>query len=141
MRNCVLSEVPKSSRSKKIQKLDTVFSKFIRRRDCGFGFGHCISCEVPITFNSCDCGHYEGRRNMSVRYDEKDCNAQCRTCNQQLDGNRTGYRLGLIEKIGLESVLDLEQRKNNLNQLKEFELEELIATYSRKLKEVEKESY
>jgi len=70
----------KSVRSKAIRKLDTIFSKYIRRRDCGYGYAPCISCGKPVTYDTSDCGHYENRKHMATRYDEINCNAQCRNC-------------------------------------------------------------
>lgn len=70
----------KSVRSKAIMKLDAIFSKYIRRRDCGYGYAPCISCGKLITYDTSDCGHYENRQHMATRYDEKNCNAQCRDC-------------------------------------------------------------
>ncbi len=69
----------KSTRSKKITKLDNVFSEFIRKRDCT-PYGRCISCGKVITYDTADCGHYINRKHMATRYDENNCNAQCRHC-------------------------------------------------------------
>ena len=46
-------------------KLDRIFSIFIRKRDTKEGYGFCISCGKPITFETCDCGHYINRVHMS----------------------------------------------------------------------------
>jgi hypothetical protein len=127
----------KSTRSKKIDKLDTVFSRFIRRRDCGFTYGRCISCNKIITFETCDCGHYINRKHMSLRYDEKNCNAQCISCNRFDEGSLQGYRRGLIEKIGEKETDMLEIRKHNESKISEVELDILTAYYKNKLKELE----
>ena len=124
---------PKSDRSKKIVKLDTVFSKFIRRRDCGFSFGRCVSCGAVITYDNSDCGHYINRKHMSVRYDEQNCNAQCRSCNRFDEGNIQGYRKGLIEKYGEKATEMLEVKKHNTCHLSEVELDLLIHEYKHKL--------
>lgn len=127
----------KSSRSKKIDILDAVFSKFIRRRDCGFTTGRCISCGSIIQFNGCDAGHYINRQHMSVRYDENNVHAQCVKCNRFDEGNAQGYRRGLISKIGEKETDMLEIKKHNTCHLSEVELDLLIAVYKKKLKEIE----
>lgn len=126
----------KSSRSKKIDRLDAVFSKFIRRRDCGFEYGRCISCGKIITFNDCDCGHYINRKHMATRYDENNCNAQCRSCNRFSEGNIQGYRRGLIKKYGEKITDNLEIKKHNISKLSEAELDVLISYYKTKIKEL-----
>lgn len=127
----------KSVRSKAIRKLDTIFSKYIRRRDCGYGYAPCISCGKPITYDTSDCGHYENRQHMATRYDEKNCNAQCIECNRFRGGNSEGYRLGLIEKYGESEVEKIEMRRYNLSKLSVPEIEMLYKHYKGKLTNLE----
>lgn len=121
----------KSSRSKKIAKLDTLFSIFIRRRDCT-PIGKCISCGKPITFETSDAGHYINRKYMATRYDEKNVNAQCRHCNRFCEGQIQGYRRGLIEKYGEKETLLIETKQFNLCKMSEVELDILIDYYKKK---------
>lgn len=124
----------KTSRSKKIAKLDNIFSKFIRQRDCKDDKGRCISCNKPITFAECDAGHYINRKHMSTRFDEINVNGQCISCNRFDEGNIQGYRRGLIEKYGEKETDTLEIKKHNECHLSEVELDILIAFYKQKLK-------
>lgn len=122
-------------RQTEIQKLDRIFSKFIRLRDCdNNGAGFCISCGKPITFNTSDCGHYINRKHMSTRFDEQNCNAQCRACNRFDEGNIQGYRKGLIEKYGEDAVELLEIKKFNTCKIGSFEINQLIKIYREKIK-------
>ena len=123
----------KSSRSKKIARLDVVFSKYIRRRDCGFTYGRCISCGAVITFETCDAGHYINRQHMATRYDENNVHAQCRPCNRFDEGKIQGYRKGLIRKIGEKATEMLEIKKHNVCHLSEAELEILLKHFNSKL--------
>jgi len=127
------SNLPKSTRSKKIAKLDRLFSLFIRKRDCT-PIGRCISCGKIITFETCDCGHYINRKHMSTRFDEMNCNAQCRACNRFDEGAIQGYRKGLIEKYGHHVVEMLEIKKFNICPMKEADLDILIKYYLDKIK-------
>lgn len=129
----------KSTRSKLIEKLDNVFSMFIRLRDSNAnGTFRCISCGRILPFEQADCGHYINRKHMSLRFSEKNCNAQCRSCNRFDEGNIQGYRRGLIAKYGESTVILLEAMKNETNKLSEFDLKAMIDHY-RKNVEVLKE--
>lgn len=74
---------------------------------------------------------------MALRYDEQNCNAQCRACNRYDEGNLQGYRKGLIAKIGEKAVDMLEVKKFNYCKLTSVELDILIALYKKKIKELE----
>lgn len=71
---------------------------------------------------------------MSLRFSELNCNAQCRKCNRFMEGNFSGYRQGLIKKIGEQKVLFLEAQKNAINKLGNFELELLAKHYKAETK-------
>lgn len=127
----------KTTRSKLIEKLDDVFSMFIRLRDSNTnGTFRCISCGRILPFEQADCGHYINRKHMSLRFSEKNCNAQCRSCNRFDEGNIQGYRRGLITKYGEPTVILLEAMKNETNKLSIFELEAMINHYRKEVKEL-----
>ena len=119
-----------------ISKLDRVFSEFIRLRDSKNGYFKCISCGRILPYEQADCGHYINRQHMSLRFNEKNCNAQCRKCNRFDEGNIQGYRRGLIKKYGEKIVTLLEYQKNETKQYSSFELEVLIKYYQSKIKEM-----
>lgn len=127
----------KSARSKLIEKLDNVFSMFIRLRDSNTnGTFRCISCGRILPFEQADCGHYINRKHMSLRFSEKNCNAQCRSCNRFDEGNIQGYRRGLIAKYGEPTVILLEATKNETNKLSVFELEAMADHYRKEVKKL-----
>ena len=66
---------------------------------------------------------------MNTRFDEMNCNAQCRKCNRFMEGNIQGYRQGLIAKYGEKRVLILESMKNQMRKYADFELTELTKYY------------
>lgn len=119
-----------------VKSLDKVFSQFIRLRDTPGGVGRCISCQKIITYSDSDCGHYINRKHMTTRYDEKNCNAQCRSCNRFDEGNMQGYRRGLINKIGEKETDLLEVKKHGTSTMGVYELEILINHYKAKIKAV-----
>jgi len=126
---------PKSSERKLIEKLDREFSLFIRHRDSKNGSFICISCNTPKPYIQADCGHFINRQHLSTRFDEINCNAQCRKCNRFEEGNAQGYRLGLIAKYGNRAVNLLDVKKSQTRKFSSFELEVLIKYYREKNKE------
>lgn len=121
-------------------KLDTVFSRYIRLRDARKdGTFRCISCGRVLPFDQSDCGHYINRQHMATRYSEKNCNAQCRSCNRFDEGNIQGYRRGLIAKYGEPTVLLLESLKKETNKISDFEYQTMIDFYRKEVKRMEKE--
>ena len=113
-----------------VAKLDKVFSRYIRLRDAmPNGYFRCISCNEIKPFEQADCGHYINRQHMSTRFDEMNCNAQCRKCNRFMEGNMSGYRRGLVAKYGEQRVLLLESKKNQTRKYSDFEYAELIKYY------------
>lgn len=124
-------------KSNLIDKLDKVFSLFIRYRDTmPNGYFQCISCGKIMPFNQADCGHYINRQHMNTRFDEMNCNAQCKHCNCFMSGNIQDYRKRLVSKYGEQCVLLLEAKKNISYQFSDYELEERITHYNKEAKKL-----
>jgi len=93
------------SRPEHVKAAQTEFNKFIRARDRGLP---CISCGA--TTGQFQAGHYRPASTQSaLRFNVLNVNVQCATCNNHRSGNLTGYRIGLIAKIGIELVEWLER--------------------------------
>jgi hypothetical protein len=76
-------------------------------------------------------GQYETDAKKSFQkwirlFNEMNCHSQCRKCNRFQNGNELNYRLGLIERYGLEYANNIEDLANQTRQYK-FSKEELIA--------------
>ena len=119
-------------------KLDREFSLFIRYRDTmPNGYFQCISCREIKPFAQADNGHYINRQHMSTRFDEMNCNAQCRKCNRFMEGNIQKYRSNLVSKHGEQKVILLEAKQGETRKYSDFEYNEFIKYYkalSNKLK-------
>lgn len=100
------------------------FNRFIRERDKN---EKCISCQSAPVQNA---GHYlsQGHHN-ALRYNENNTNGQCIRCNLYLHGNLIHYRTHLIEKIGEEEVLKLENTPKSAYKFDRFTLIEIILKY------------
>lgn len=120
----------KLSIAKLKKKAQTILNTWIRERDELIdGSWECISCGKII--NKCQSGHYIPLKlSSSLRFNIDNCNSQCSRCNM-LEGNSVGYRRGLIKKIGLKRVEDLENKAiNNPNKTwNEEELNYIIKKY------------
>jgi hypothetical protein len=116
-------------------KLDRIFSEYIRLRDADEnGYIRCISCGKLAHWKQADAGHYVNRRHMTLRYDEKNVNSQCRYCNRFCEGNMLGYHAGLIKKYGEGVILYLGLKKHNKCKLGKVEYIALINYYTAKVK-------
>ena len=122
------------------EKLDKVFSEYIRLRDSK-PYGHkafrCISCGRVLPFNMADCGHFVKRSNKATRWDEENCHAQCIDCNRFRDGNYEGFRNGLAVKLGKEKVEELILKGRGIEKFSKSDIEEKIKYYKAKIKELD----
>ena len=125
------------TRAQWMREAQQAFNKFIRLRDQIAGHA-CISSGQPLDWsgNNVDAGHYRSTGSAPhLRFDERNCHAQSKKDNRYLSGNAVDYRIGLIARIGLESVELLEadqtQRKYTIEELKQ-----IISTYRAKTKEL-----
>lgn len=92
-------------------KLATMtFNLWIRRRDTLDGtYFKCISCGSLQKIESADCGHYMPSTYSELKFNELNCHAECKQCNQGDINHLLGYRVNLIQKIGVDKVLWLEE--------------------------------
>jgi hypothetical protein len=101
---------------------DHAFSHWIRKRDA-----KCYTC---ITGRAEQNGHYVSRAYLALRYSEKNCHAQCVSCNVFRNGNLTVYALKLIEEYGTEILKEFENTKrNHISNPRKF-YEEIISKYA-----------
>lgn len=113
-----------------------VFNKYIRLRDAG---KNCISCNKPIKAGNCDAGHlWSAGGHANIRFNELNVNGQCsRPCNKDLSGDVNNYRIGFIEKYGLDKLAEIDAIAKIPRKYSIEELKELISAYKSKIKELE----
>ena len=123
------------SRSDWLKDLQRVFNEFIRLRDVDLP---CISCG-RYHQGQYHAGHYRSVGACpELRFNEDNVHKQCSACNSHLSGNILEYRLGLIEKIGLERVEFLERKDHPPLKLSVEEIKDLIKAYKAKCKELKR---
>jgi hypothetical protein len=112
-----------------------VFQAWVRARDNGLP---CISCGATKA-EQWDGGHYfKAELYSGLIFHEDNCSKQCSRCNNELHGNESSYRIGLVKKIGEERVRWLEENKDRLRtyQFSKDELIEIKKVYLLKVKEI-----
>lgn len=130
----------KTSRQKLIDKLDTYFSKYIRIRDANEdGLVKCITCGHYDFIKEVDCGHFMPRDQYATRWEEKNCNGQCRHCNRFKDGKQYEHGLAIDKKWGKGTAEKMLIKSKSVCKFQDFELEEMIETYKQKIKELGEE--
>ena len=123
------------SRSDWLKDLQRVFNEFIRLRDADLP---CISCGRYHN-GQYHAGHYRSVGACpELRFNEDNTHKQCSACNNHLSGNILEYRLGLIEKIGIERVEFLERQDHPPLKLSVEEIKDLIKAYKAKVKELKR---
>ena len=129
------------TRSQWEKEAQTAFNAFIRARDAD---KPCICCGQPLSVGdvggSYDCGHYRSTGSAPhLRFHEDNAHAQRKQCNRWGAGRAVDYRLGLIQRIGLERVealeADQEPRKYTADELKALRDE-----YRRRLRKLRQEA-
>ena len=122
-----------------MKEAQAAFNAFVRERDKN---QPCICCGQPLgsgeVGGAYDCGHYRSVGSAPhLRFDERNAHAQRKQCNRWGAGRAVDYRLGLIRRIGIKDVEDLEAddlaRKWTMQ-----ELIEIRDTYRAKLKAMKK---
>lgn len=123
-----------------VDRLDTVFSRYIRLRDAmPSGMFRCISCGKIKPIEQADCGHFHSRTHMSTRFDEDNCHAECRYCNRFSADHIIGYRENLIKKIGEQRFMLLDIKAHETKKWSHFELEQLAKYYRALVQKLQKE--
>lgn len=108
----------------------TVFSKYIRLRDClktaGVpNEGLCYTCGKLYSFSQLQAGHFIPGRHNSNLLDPRGVNAQCYHCNVGLKGNPINYWLYMERDHGREIIDELiaQNRETRIMKSKDWEEE------------------
>lgn len=129
-----------SELQKAIEKLDGIFSIYIRRRDANLhGFITCISCKKQITWKESSCCHYANRQHMATRFDEINNHAGCTECNCL----NKGFHIHEYEKFldlnyGIDTAQMIIDKSRIITKFTLKEIQEKIIYYKLRNKEYEK---
>ena len=123
----------KISRKGLINKLDRIFSEYIRKRDANKkGICKCITCNKEYAWNDIDAGHFISRKEMATRWDEQNVAAQCKHCNRFRYGRQYQFSLSLDQKSkGLSKRLY--NKSKEVVKFSMIDLQDMVDLYKQKL--------
>jgi hypothetical protein len=123
-----------------IAEAQAAVNKVVRLRDALAGRG-CISCGAKPQQRyggAMDAGHFRSVGSAPhLRYYLPQIWAQCKRCNRDLGGSVVNYRRGLVERIGLERVEQIEAMQGTAKWSVEY-LQRLKKVMNKKAKRLEK---
>ena len=126
------------NKSTLMNKLDRVFSRYIRMRDADQdGQVTCVTCGKIAYWKDVDAGHYIKRQHMMTRWDARNCAAQCRKCNRFAGGAMDEFALHITTKYGAETLAELMRLKRIAKKWCEDDLQALIDSYESAARECE----
>ena len=119
-----------------IKATQIIFNKYIRLRDKG---QVCISCQKKLKEGNVDAGHmWSAGGHSNLRFNEFNVNAQCsRPCNKDKAGDINNYRLGFVERYGIEKLNEIDSLAKIERKFSKEELKELMQIYKKKIKQLE----
>jgi len=129
-----IKKAKKPTRSKLVQKADSVFSTFIRLRDSDrHGIVTCPLCWARIPRKKAQNMHFITRACWLYRYDETNCFWGCYRCNCILNWNYIIYTRFMQDKFWIEKVDEMIKKSKELHKLQTYEIEEIINKYTDKI--------
>lgn len=135
-----LNKSGKTDYQKAKNKLDKVFSQYIRLRDSDkHGLATCCTCGAKRPWKEMDAGHFYNRNNLSVRWDETNVHVQCKRCNRFMSG-RTGEYAAFMRRTYPENDIQaLEYAAGRTTRWTTFDLEQLVKHYKEETKNIKEE--
>ena len=127
----------KSTRKKLVDKLDKVFSIYIRRRYADNDVSECFTCGKQDHWKKLQNGHFQSRKHYATRWHELNCQVQCAGCNVFRYGEQFKFARNLDNTYyeGLADELHIEANKTV--KLDNTDLEMLIEKYEMLIKQLE----
>ena len=118
------------------KNLWTIFSLYIRKRDCDEnGYGPCISCGIVKHYKEMNAGHYHPQSlGLQTVFVEKNVHLQCTWCNHALQSNQVEYAKALVKRYGEGILEELEPLKHGSLKLYKSDYEEMIEKYQKLIK-------
>jgi hypothetical protein len=115
----------------KLRRTDILFSEYLRTlrnftcEKCG---RDCSNFHQQLT-----CSHFFGRRKESVRFDEENCSALCRSCHNYFEEHKVEYAEWLRNRLGDQEFGLLNLRMNTVVK-RDDEMQKIII--NQKMKEL-----
>ena len=118
------------------KRIDIPFHYYIRLRDTDAdGWGNCCSCGKRVHFSEADAGHFQPRQHKATRWDERNVNLQCKSCNVWEGGAQYAYSKFLGEDLAEELV----RLSRQITKLSDAEYEDIYYKYQELVIKLKKE--
>jgi 5-methylcytosine-specific restriction endonuclease McrA len=117
--------VEAGSRRWLVAELDRLTSLIVRRRD-----RRCVTCGNT---RDLQCSHFYSRRHMAMRFDLRNCNAMCSSCNRRHNEDPADYLRFMNERYGPEVVAELDGMRAETRKAGDEELVETLERLKRML--------
>jgi hypothetical protein len=128
----------KKERAKVVEKLDEVFSEFVRRRHANeHGQVACYTCGAVKHWKQMHAGHFMSRSKMATRWNETNVQVQCVACNIFRAGEQFKFGLALDTQLGEGTAEEMLYLSNQSGQYSIEQLREMIAHYRERLRGLE----
>ena len=138
---CYFKDSQAMTYNRLLRKAKSAIQKWARMRDADAnGIIRCCCCGQWRNWKNSDGAHFIPATYLSTCFSEININACCLSCNRFKEGNRTPYRLFMIDKYGLMAITELEQRQHLRIKYHAFELEAIAKLYTDKLAEFSKKN-
>lgn len=127
-----------------IKKLDTVFSEFIRLRDCDDnGTVTCFVTGERVWWRDADAAHWIHRASMPTRFNEDNVHATTKDTNQFEDPyeHERKYTRAMLKQYGAFRLDVLRALAKGLQKYTRPEILSMIETYSEKVKQLKKQKH
>ncbi len=127
-----------------LRTADKWSSLFIRARDSSYGGqARCSTCPNTGHYKSMDCGHFQKRSIMPLRFNESNCNIQCKSCNSDHRGKGEQYLHGkyIDSRWGegtADQLIELAEGFKNPESIKYFRREMLLEIIDKSKKDYKK---
>ncbi|MGE4944360.1 recombination protein NinG [Yersinia enterocolitica] len=126
------------TKPQRMAEAQSAFNKYVRLK---YLDTPCISCgRYPEQKygGTMECGHYRSRGSApNLRFNLHNTGSQCVYCNRHLSGNVAGFRIGLIERDGVDKVQEVDSN----HETRKFDIPYLIrikTIFTKKAKMLEK---
>ena len=127
--------------SKLKKELDKWFSLYIRLRDAtDEGLVECFTCNKVAHYKKgMQNGHFQSRKYLTTRWDNKNCQVQCAGCNVFKYGEQYKFSLNLDVKYGKGTSENLEILSKQLWKISRVEYIDFIFYYKSIVEKLKKE--
>jgi len=113
-----------------IDNADRWFSRYIRLRDSvGSDCARCVTCGAIKRHAQMQCGHWQKRNKLAVRYHHQNAHAQCPRCNDYGKGEETLHAQHIIRAYGEAVHTELITLGGMLCKLDKYYLHDIAHTF------------